>query len=141
MSSEAKLSATVVETGESVYAVNITVSGHTLKGDEPVASGGGNLGPAPYDLLLAALGECTAMTVRWYAKQQNWPLEKVEVNLTHQKLDKVDVFEKEVMVHGDALTPDQHKKLIEVAAKCPVQRTLESDMVIHTVSSSQTGRE
>jgi putative redox protein len=141
MSSEAKLSATVVETGESVYAVNITVSGHTLKGDEPVASGGGNLGPAPYDLLLAALGECTAMTVRWYAKKQNWPLEKVEVNLTHQKLDKVDVFEKEVMVHGDALTPDQHKKLIEVAAKCPVQRTLESDMVIRTVSSSQTGRE
>ena len=141
MSSEAKLSATVVETGESVYAVNITVSGHMFKGDEPVASGGGNLGPAPYDLLLAALGECTAMTVRWYAKQQNWPLEKVEVKLTHQKLDKVDVFEKEVIVYGDALTPDQHKKLVEVAAKCPVQRTLESDMVIRTVSSSQTGRE
>ena len=140
MSNEAKLSATVAETGESLYAVNINVSGHTLKGDEPVASGGGNLGPAPYDMLLAALGECTAMTVRWYAKQQNWPLEKVEVNLTYQKLDKVDVFEKEVIVQGDALTPDQRKKLVDVAAKCPVQRTLESDVVIRTLPPSEIDR-
>jgi putative redox protein len=114
--------------------VNIIISGHTLKGDEPIASGGGNLGPAPYDMLLAALGECTAMTVRWYAKQQNWPLEKVEVKLTHQKLDKVDIFEKQVIVHGDTLTPEQHRKLVDVAAKCPVQRTLESDVVIRTLS-------
>lgn len=140
MSNEAKLSATVAETGESLYAVNIAVSGHTLKGDEPVGSGGGNLGPAPYDMLLAALGECTAMTVRWYARQQNWPLEKVEVNLTYQKLDKVDVFEKEVIVHGDTLTPDQRKKLVDVAAKCPVQRTLESDVVIRTLPPSEIGR-
>ena len=140
MSNEAKLNATVAETGESLYAVNINVSGHTLKGDEPVASGGGNLGPAPYDLLLAALGECTAMTVRWYAKQQNWLLEKVEVNLTYQKIDKVDVFEKEVVVHGDALTPDQRKKLVDVAAKCPIQRTLESDVVIRTLPHSEIGR-
>ena len=134
MTSEAKINAHVEETGESVYAVNINVSGHTLKGDEPVASGGGNLGPAPYDMLLAALGECTAMTVRWYAKQQNWPLEKVEVKLTHQKLDKVDTFEKQVIVHGAALTPEQHKKLVDVAGKCPVQRTLESDVAIRTLS-------
>jgi putative redox protein len=132
MSNEKNLSAYVTETGESLYAVNITVSGHTLIGDEPVAMGGGNLGPAPYDMLLAALGECTAMSVRWYAKRQNWPLEKVEVNLTHQKLDKVDVFEKEVIVHGKDLTPEQHEKLIDVAAKCPVQRTLESQVVINT---------
>lgn len=132
MSNEEKLSAYITETGESLYAVNITVSGHELKGDEPVAMGGGNLGPAPYDMLLAALGECTAMSVRWYAKKQNWPLEKVEVNITYQKMDKVDVFEKEVIVHGEALTPEQHEKLIDVAAKCPVQRTLESDIVIRT---------
>lgn len=140
MANEAKITAHVEETGESLYAVNINVSGHTLKGDEPVASGGGNLGPAPYDMLLAALGECTAMTVRWYAKQQNWLLEKVEVNLTYQKIDKVDVFEKEVIVHGDALTPDQRKKLVDVAAKCPVQRTLESDVVIRTLPHSEIGR-
>jgi len=134
MATETKINAYVEETGESTYAVNITVSGHTLKGDEPVASGGGNLGPSPYDMLLAALGECTAMTLRWYAKQQNWPLEKVEVKLTYQKVDKVDIFEKQVIVHGDTLTPEQHKKLVDVAAKCPVQRTLESDIVIRTLS-------
>ena len=134
MANEAKINAHVEETGESLYAVNMTVSGHVLKGDEPVARGGGNLGPAPYDMLLAALGECTAMTVRWYAKQQNWPLEKVEVNLTYQKFDKVNVFEKEVLIHGDALTPEQHKKLVDVAAKCPVQRTLESEVVIRTLN-------
>lgn len=134
MAGEELKTAHVEETGESVYAVSIVVSGHTIKGDEPVSFGGGNLGPAPYDLLLAALGECTAMTVRWYALQQKWPLEKVEVKLSHQKVNKVDTFEKQVIVYGDALTPEQRKKLVDVAAKCPVQRTLQSDIVIHTLS-------
>ena len=127
------ITAHVQETGESAYAVSISVSGHSLKGDEPVAFGGGNTGPAPYDMLLAALGECTAMTVRWYAIQQKWPLEKVEVKLTHQKIDKLDVFEKQVIVHGDTLTPQQRTKLVEIAAKCPVQRTLEGKAEIRTV--------
>lgn len=123
----------VEENGESAYAVSISVSGHTIKGDEPVSFGGGNLGPAPYDLLLAALGECTAMTVRWYAIQQKWPLMKVEVKLTHQKINKVDTFEKQIIIHGDALTEEQRRKLVDVAAKCPVQRTLESDVIIKTI--------
>lgn len=131
MAGEELITAHVEETGESAYAVSISVSGHTLSGDEPVAFGGGNLGPAPYDLLLAALGECTAMTVRWYALQKKWPLEKVEVNLTHQKINKVDTFEKEVIVHGQ-LTEEQKAKLVEIAAKCPVHRTLLSDLVINT---------
>lgn len=133
MAGEELISAHVEETGESAYAVTIFVSGHTIKGDEPVSFGGGNLGPAPYDLLLAALGECTAMTVRWYALQQKWPLEKVEVKLTHQKIDKVDTFEKQVIVHGNQLTPEQRQKLVDVAAKCPVQRTLQSNVVIRTL--------
>lgn len=133
MAGEKKISAHVEETGESAYAVAIAVNGHHLRGDEPAWYGGGGLGPAPYDLLLAALGECTAMTVRWYALQQKWPLEKVEVKLTHQKIDKVDTFEKQVIVRGDSLTPEQRKKLIDVAAKCPVQRTLQSDVVIRTI--------
>jgi putative redox protein len=133
MAGEKLISAHVEESGESAYAVTISVSGHTIKGDEPVSFGGGNLGPAPYDMLLAALGECTAMTVRWYALQQKWPLEKVEVKLTHQKIDKVDTFEKQVIVHGDQLTPEQRKKLVDVAAKCPVQRTLQSDVIIRTL--------
>lgn len=147
MSSDKKpITAHVHETGKSDYAVSILVSGHTIEGDEPEAFGGGNTGPAPYDLLLAALGECTAMTVRWYAKQQNWPLSKVDVRLTHQKLDpkdvpeakegkhKVDVFEKQIVVYGEKLTNEQRTKLIEIAAKCPVQRTLQSDVVIRTLT-------
>lgn len=128
------INAYVTETAESAYSVDILVSGHKIKGDEPVSSGGENLGPAPYDLLLAALGECTAMTVRWYAKKYDWPLDKVEVKLSHRKIDKVDNFEKQVIIHGDSLTEEQKKKLVEVAAKCPVQRTLQSNVVINTLS-------
>ena len=94
MADEKTITAKVTETGESAYAVDIEVSGYRLKGDEPVLSGGGGLGPSPYDTLLAALGECTAMTVRWYAKQQNWPLEKVSVVLTHHKEGRTDIFTK-----------------------------------------------
>jgi putative redox protein len=133
MTGNTTITAHIVETGESAYAVAIEVNGHTLNGDEPESFGGGNTGPAPYDMLLAALGECTAMTVRWYAIQQNWPLEKVEVTLTHQKVEKVDTFEKKNTIHGDALSDEQRQKLIEIAAKCPVQRTLESKVEIRTV--------
>ncbi|MDB2415213.1 OsmC family protein [Rickettsiales bacterium] len=133
MSEDKVITAHIEETGKNDYAVKIEVSGHHLHGDEPKSFGGGNTGPAPYDMLLAALGECTAMTVRWYAIQQKWPLEKVEVTLTHQKVEKVDKFEKKITIHGDALTDEQRKKLIEVAAKCPVQRTLEGKVEITTV--------
>jgi putative redox protein len=122
----------VAETGESTFAVNIEVSGHHLKGDEPVETGGANLGPSPYDVLLAALGECTAMTVRWYARQQQWSLDKVEVRLTHHKEGRQDIFTKSVSLSGDQLTEIQRAKLIEIAAKCPVQRTLEGTPSILT---------
>jgi putative redox protein len=128
----------VSETGASPFAVTITVSGHVLTGDEPADVGGSNLGPAPYDLLTAALGECTAMTVRWYARQQKWPLEHVEVTLNHRKggdgaaSPRQDVFTKSIKLTGDALTPDQRAKLLEIAAKCPVQRTLEGTPLIRT---------
>ena len=139
MATEKTIHAHVAETGESVFAVDIEISGHHIKGDEPVDMGGGNLGPAPYDTLLAALGECTAMTVRWYARQQNWPVDKVEVKLTHRKgtlegkPGKTDIFTKEVLLYGDQLTQIQRAKLVEIAAKCPVQRTLEGTPVITTV--------
>ena len=137
--SEETTSAHVVETGESAFAVSIDVSGHHLVGDEPLAKGGSDLGPAPYDLLLAALGECTAMTVRWYARQQDWPLERVEVSLTHAKggvegkSAKADHFTKTIRVTGKDLTEEQRDKLIAVAARCPVQRTLEGTPVITTL--------
>lgn len=137
MADEKLRSAKVVETGESAYAVTIDVSGYRLTGDETVAAGGGGLGPAPYDLLLAAFGECTAMTVRWYARRENWPLDKVEVSLTHRKDGRADVFDKAVKLHGAALTDEQHQKLIEIAGKCPVQRTLEGSPVINTTDADK----
>ncbi len=126
------ITAIINENGKSTYAVDIEVSGHKLQGDEPIPFGGGNHGPAPYDLMTAALGECTAMTIRWYAQQQNWPLEKVHVSMTHHKEGKTDYFTKSITLTGPNLTPEQHQKLLEVAAKCPVQRTLEGTPVIRT---------
>ena len=132
MATKSTTLAHIIETGESDFAVAISVSGHTIKGDEPDYAGGKNLGPAPYDFLCAALGECTAMTIRWYALQQKWPLEKVEVSLSHRKEGRQDIFEKTITVTGAALTDEQRAKLIEVAAKCPVQRTLEGTPSITT---------
>ncbi len=123
--------ATGAETGESPFAVAIAVNGHALLADEPVAAGGGNLGPNPHDLLVAALAACTAMTVRWYARQQGWPLARVHVEIRHRKggpgaaNPREDLFEKCVTIEGPELDAAQREKLLEVAAKCPVQRTLE----------------
>jgi len=125
----------VSETGESVFSVDIMVSGHHIKGDESVEAGGANLGPAPHDLLTAALGECTAMTIRWYAHQQKWPLEKVFVKVYYRKEGRQDVFRKEINMFGTELTEDQRLKLTEIAAKCPIQRTLEGTPSITTVDS------
>lgn len=130
--SDQTISAHVVETGENTYAVDINVSGHTIKGDEPIDAGGGNLGPAPFDLLTAALGECTAMTVRWYAKQHEWPLDKVEVKLTHHKDGTQDIFKKQVILHGADLTEEQRARLIAIAAKCPVHKTITTSPIIET---------
>ena len=136
--SEETTTAQVIETGKSAFAVSIDVSGHSLIGDEPFAKGGSDLGPAPYDFLLAALGECTAMTVRWYARQQKWPLERVEVRLTHAKggvegkSAKTDHFAKTIRISGKDLSEEQRDMLIAVAARCPVQRTLEGTPLITT---------
>jgi putative redox protein len=128
------ITATVQENGKSPYAVTIAVSGFEIVGDEPVSFGGGGTGPAPYDLLTAALGECTAMTMRWYAIQKSWPLEKVEVTLTHHKDEnKKDIFEKNIRIFGEQLTDEQRARLLDVAAKCPVQRTIENGAQITSV--------
>lgn len=132
--SDQTIFAHVIETGENVFAVDINVSGHLIKGDEPLDAGGGNLGPAPFDLLTAALGECTAMTVRWYASQHQWPLDKVEVKLTHHKEGAQDIFKKEVILHGADLTDEQRTRLVAIAAKCPVHKTITSSPIIETTA-------
>jgi putative redox protein len=129
---EKLISAHIIETGESNFAVDIQVSGHAIKGDEPLDADGGNLGPSPYDLLTAALGECTAMTVRWYARQHDYPLEKVEVQITHHKEGAQDIFKKQIILHGAGLNDEQRAKLITIAARCPVHKTITSSPLIET---------
>lgn len=133
------IEAQVVETGITAFSVTMDVNGHRLTGDEPIAKGGLNLAPSPYDYLAAALGECTVMTVRWYALQKKWPLETVSVSLTYDRLDghasgKSDVYQKTVTITGADLTVDQRQKLLEVAAKCPVHKTLTGGAHIETTA-------
>ena len=132
------IEATVRETKESLYAVEVAVDGHVLKADEPVADGGKNLGPYPHEILLAALGACTAQTVRWYAARHDMPLESVDVQLAYRR-DHVeghsgllDVFTKAVHFEGAALTAEHRAKLLDVAGKCPIQRLMEGMPVIRT---------
>ena len=138
-----KTIAKIADAQGSPLAVAIEVSGHPIFGDEPTAKGGANLGPSPYDLLTASLGACTAITVRWYAQQKAWPLEHVNVEVEHGKIrlagaeDTIDQFVKTVTIIGPDLTPEQHARLLDVAAKCPVHKTLSGQSRIETVSPPQ----
>ena len=119
----------------------IQMGEHNIIADEPVSAGGEDAGPDPYSLLLAALGACTSMTLHIYAKQKGWPLEEVEVVLTHAKqyaqdcqdcetkVGKVDEIRRRIRLEG-ALTPEQQARLLEIAAKCPVHRTLTGEIKI-----------
>jgi uncharacterized OsmC-like protein len=116
---------------------------HRLVADEPVSAGGTDTGLSPYDLLLAALGACTSMTVGMYARRKSWPLEEITVHLRHSKIHATDCAEcetKEGMldrierdIHFTGpLTDEQRFKLLEIANKCPVHRTLTSEIDIET---------
>lgn len=112
-----------------------TVNGHSLVLDEPVEAGGKDGGMTPYELLLAGLGGCIAVTPRLYAKHKGWPLQDVRVILTHDKVHAkdcadcehedglLDVIRRKVEITGD-LTSEQHARLQEIAHRCPVHRTL-----------------
>lgn len=133
----------VGETLENPFAQAIVAGGHALRADEPVSIGGGNTGPSPYDLLLSGLGACTAMTVRMYANRKKWPLERVVVRLRHEKVHaedcadcetkagKIDQIDRVLELTGD-LHAEQRDKLLEIADKCPVHRTLESEVEVTT---------
>ena len=133
----------VVRGGAAGFAQEIHAGSHRLHADEPASAGGTDTGPSPYDLLLAALGACTSMTVSMYARRKSWPLEEVTVNLRHSKIYATDCAEcetKEGMldrierdIHfSGPLTEEQRSKLIEIANKCPIHRTLTSEIDIRT---------
>ncbi|MCW8915769.1 MAG: alpha/beta fold hydrolase [Magnetovibrio sp.] len=134
----------VWETGNGKFQQHVMVGGrHYLKADEPKSYGGLDSGPSPYDLLLAGLGACTSMTMRMYADHKKIPLERVTVRLNHEKVHgedcqecetqngKVDVIQREVIIEGD-LDDDVRAKLLEIADKCPVHKTLHSEVNIVT---------
>jgi putative redox protein len=114
---------------------------HHLVADEPLSAGGGDAGPDPYDYLLTALGVCTSMTVGLYARRREMPLENITVSLWHSRIHAkdceecetregmVDRIEVEVKLTG-ALSAEQHAALMDIAAKCPVHRTLTSEINI-----------
>lgn len=119
---------TVVESGHGPYAQYVTAGRHVFGADEPESLGGKDTGPDPYELVLAGLGACTAMTVRTYAQRKNWPLVRIEVALRHVQRaatgkDIKDKFEREITLHGDRTT-EQRQSLLDIAERCPVSKTL-----------------
>ena len=140
---EAPRNVVVRETRNSKFQQTIATGPHRLLADEPVAAGGEDTGPGPYDFLLASLGACTSMTMRMYADRKSLPLERVTVTLRHQKIHAEDCAECEtkagmldqidrVIAMEGALDAEQRKKLMEIADKCPVHRTLTSEIRIVT---------
>src|SRR5262249_38213599 len=139
----------VVRGGIEDFRQQITAGEHNFVADEPASVGGGDAGPDPYDYLLTALGVCTSMTVGFYARRNRLPLEKIVVSLWHSRihardceecqtkqgmLDRIDI---EVDLSGQ-LSPEQRAKLLEIAAKCPVHRTLTSEINIKLRSAEKS---
>ena len=133
----------VVQTANNNLKTDIFVGRHHLVADEPKSVGGTDLGPNPYDYLLASLGSCTTITLKMYANRKGWNLDSAKVILDHQKIyakdceeceteiGKIDYIEREIELLGD-LDKDQRNRLLEIADRCPVHRTLHSEIVVKT---------
>jgi putative redox protein len=133
--------------GDTGLATDIEVGGHALRADEPTAAGGTETGPNPYDYLLTALGACTAMTLRMYADRKGWPLQGVVVHLRHSRVHaedcadcetksgKIDVIERRIELQG-TLDAAQREGLMRIADRCPVHRTLSSEIKIRTQAAA-----
>jgi putative redox protein len=134
----------VARTDAGGFRTEILANGHSLIADEPISVGGNNTGPSPYDLLAAALGACTTMTLSMYADRKGWPLHASEVHLTHEKIhcedcaesenprSKIDHFTRNLILEGP-LDDEQRRRLLEIADRCPVHRTLHSKINVKTI--------
>lgn len=123
------IAAIVTETGEGPFAQIVTIGGHVLHADEPAAAGGSDLGPTPYDLLKAALGACTAMSIRLFARRHEWVIGTISVAVRHDKVagpggqGRIDRFAREITISGP-VSDEQRVRLLQVAEACPVSQTL-----------------
>jgi len=138
------LNAGVVRVNEldKAFLRGLFTDSHQLKADEPIGFGGTNLGPSPYDLLLMSLGACTSMTLRMYANHKKWPLDDVLIDLQHERIHasdcvdceqtdgKIDRIVRKITLVGDQLDDAQLERLMEIADRCPVHRTLENNPVV-----------
>jgi uncharacterized OsmC-like protein len=133
----------VTVTSGSGLMQDIRIGRHQLWSDEPIAVGGTDQGPSPYELLAAAIGACTSMTLRMYAQRKGWPLQRVITTLRHDKIHaqdcadcetkegRIDRVEREITLEGP-LDEAQKKRLLEIAERCPVHRTLSGE--VHVVT-------
>lgn len=133
----------VWEAGAGRFRQEIRAGRHRLLADEPESAGGDDTGPSPYELVSAALGACTSMTLRMYADRKEWPLEKVRVRLRHRKVHaedcadcdkkkgKLDEIEREITITGD-LDEAQRERLLQIADRCPVHRTLHEEVKVRS---------
>ncbi len=130
-----------VRIDDTPYATRIAAGTHALTADEPENLGGGDTGPNPYDLLLASLGACTAITLRMYADRKGWPLKSVEIGLEKDRVHAKDCddcesteghvlkIRRQIELGGD-LDADQRKRLLEIADRCPVHQSLTGEVKI-----------
>lgn len=139
----------IVRTGHGKFGTEVHTTGHRFVADEPRSLGGDDSGPTPYDLLNAALGTCTAMTMTMYADRKGWPLEGISIQVTHERNHadecnhvaamehgrQIQALNRRITIQGDQLDEAQRAKLIEIADKCPVHRTLEGVLHVHTQTS------
>ena len=131
------LTVTVAETGTGLYAQRIIAGQHVLSADEPASGGGKDIGPSPYQYVLAGLGACTSITLRMYIERHNWPVKRIVVDLAHEKViapdgtSNVDQFNRVIRLKGD-LTDAQRLQLLEIAEKCPISLALRRAAVLQS---------
>ena len=122
----------VINTGQGKFQQKIQAGPHIITADEPRSLGGDGTGATPIGLLLGALGACTSMTLQMYAAHKKLPLTGTETFLTHEKRGDRDVIDREIIIHGPDLTPEQRKRMLEIADMCPVHKMLSGSADIST---------